>query len=181
MKLIICTLTASFFTLISVHSQVQTIAINPSAVSTNGYYNGGVLSIDSNSFATMKSVVGPVNLLINSQGATVNYNAALMTSQTPLVIAGPATIQIQQSTSYSPVNGFATFSIEPGPFPLDKTATIGANAGNVQVTMQMSQIWLIGHQRSTDKFTPIHQPHASSGSSCKQTHRLNCKFGWLGS
>jgi hypothetical protein len=54
-----------------------------------------------------------------------------------VILAGPATIQIQQMSGYTP-GCFATFSVEPAPFPPGRAVTVGAYAGNVQVTMQMS-------------------------------------------
>ena len=53
----------------------------------------------------------------------------------PVVIAGPAMIQIVSGYASG---GFATFCVEPGPFPPGRAVTVGAFSGNVQVTMQMS-------------------------------------------
>ncbi len=53
------------------------------------------------------------------------------------MIAGPATISL---ITQGGDNGQAilTLDVEPAPFPPGKTVTIGANSGNVQVTMEMS-------------------------------------------
>lgn len=109
----------SFFAILSVHAQVQTIAVTPSAVTSNGFYVGGVLNVYSNSFASLKSLIGSASLQICSQGVTITETIESLPSlhSWPIVIAGPATIQILQSISYSPPGCFATFAVEPTPFP----------------------------------------------------------------
>jgi hypothetical protein len=123
-----------FIALLSAHAQILTIAINPNSLPSNGFaFCGGVLTIDSNSVASLKSLIGVAGLQISSQGASVLV-APQSLEATPVVIAGPATIQIVSGSS----NAFATFSVEPAPFPPGRTVTVGAYSGNVQVTMQMS-------------------------------------------
>jgi hypothetical protein len=139
MKKIIGIIFVAFLSVVSTKAQVQTIVITTNAVATNSFYQGQTLNISSNSVATCKSIFGPVALQISTQGASFFYDASRINlTSYPIVIAGPATIQIQQSTSYSPAGGFASFSVEPGPFPPGKAVTVGAYSGNVQVTMQMS-------------------------------------------
>ena len=142
MKKLILFLSVSLISLLSVQGQVQTIVVNASAVQTNGEYFGGVLTIDSGSFATLKSITGPGQLQINAQGATTSYSVLGMSAPVfiPLVVAGPATIQVLQPNNYNPANyaAIATFSVEPGPFPANKTTSLGPYSGNVQVTMEES-------------------------------------------
>ena len=52
------------------------------------------------------------------------------------MIAGPATISLV--THSDGASAILTLDIEPGPYPPGKTATVGSNSGNVQVTMEMS-------------------------------------------
>ncbi len=132
MKKLIGIALLSIISQIAVHAQVQTIFVPSSAVSSNSApYAGGTSSIPSNSIATVKSIGGPGPLLTASfPNCTVGIGQGS-------VFAGPATIQITQLSSYQP-GAFATIAVEPGPFPPGQTATIGAYAGNVQVTMQTS-------------------------------------------
>lgn len=138
MKKFFSLIAVSFLALASSKAQVQTISVNFASVLTNGLYSGGILTVSSNSFACLKSLIGPNPWLqINFQGATITYPQGILANN-PLVIAGPATIQIWQSQNPGPAGAFATFSVEPAPFPPNKAVTVGAYAGNVQVTMQVS-------------------------------------------
>jgi len=124
----------------SVRAQIQTITIPTNAVaSSNNLYLGATITVASNAFATLKSFVGAeAYIQLNVQGFSMQIGTGGWTpSAEPIVVAGPATIQIQQNAAYGP-NAFATFDVEPGPFPPNKAVTVGAYAGNVQVTMQMS-------------------------------------------
>jgi hypothetical protein len=138
MKSTLITLLA-IFTLNVSKAQVQTIIVSSTSPTTNNTYLGQTLTIPANNYAKLMSLTGPnAQLQITSQGMTVPYNNNTVSlADYPVVIAGPATIQIDQS-NVSPIGAFATFDVEPAPFPPNKTATIGANAGNVQVTMQTS-------------------------------------------
>ena len=132
MKKLISIVLSSVAGLFAAQAQVQTIFVPSSAVSTNGApYAGGTLCIPSNSFATVKSLGGPGPLL------TAVFPTCSVGLGQGSVIAGPATIQLTQISNYQP-GAFATIAVEPGPFPPGQTATIGANTGNVQVTMQTS-------------------------------------------
>ena len=130
----------TFLCSISVHAQFQTITVPTNAPIVQGQYAGGAISVPTNSVAHLKSFVGAgqIYLQVNAGGTSFqipgNY---LSLADTPVVIAGPASVQIQQSTSSGP-GALATFYVEPGPFPPNRTVTVGAYAGNVQVTMQMS-------------------------------------------
>jgi hypothetical protein len=120
-------------------AQIQTITVASGSPQANQIYMGQTLTIPANYYARLMSFIGPNALLqIQSQGMSVllNVNSTSL-SATPVVIAGPATFQIEQSATSAP-GSFATVDVEPGPFPPGKTATIGANAGDVQVTMQTS-------------------------------------------
>lgn len=141
-------------------AQIQTIIVNSSAAgshvtnSLGAYFAGGTLQISTNSSATLKSVVLAVNqpawtqLLITTQGSSVlcqpwaASNGGGIAMQ-PLVVSGPATIQLYQVDTGSNfpalfATSLATFDIQPSPFPPNKAQILGPNSGNVQVTMQVS-------------------------------------------
>lgn len=112
------------------HAQVQTLTVSPSNT------NSAVLNVSSNSFAIIKSAytASGGSILVNMQGVNFTFNLSFQTVS-GLTFAGPATIQLQ-GDSYGAA--FATFAIEPGPFPPGQALTVGSNSGNVQVTMQTS-------------------------------------------
>ena len=147
--------------LASSRAQVQTIVANnysPATLITNingSYYAGSILNVPTNGFATLKTVIPAGNpnwtfLQISTQGASFFYqpltvSSTYQTTLQPLVIAGPATIQLLQAlTGTLPVAptdyiaSLATFDVQPSPFPPNKAVTVGAYSGNVQVTMQIS-------------------------------------------
>ena len=114
----------------SAFAQIQTLVVSPTST------NSAVITVSSNSFATIKSVNSASGgyVQLNLQG--VNFAFHLPEgSPSGLIFSGPATIQLQ-GDGYGAA--LATVDVEPGPFPPGKTATVGANSGNVQVTMQMS-------------------------------------------
>jgi hypothetical protein len=118
------------FTCFSAHAQIQTLVVSPAST------NSAVITVSSNGFAVVNSVnaANGGTLLVNMQG--VNFPLSLsFGSISGLTFSGPATIQLQGNIYGS---AFATVDVEPGPFPPSKTLTVGANSGNVQVTMQES-------------------------------------------
>ena len=119
----------TFFSL-SAHAQIQTLTVSPTST------NSAVITVSSNSFAIIKSVSANYGgtLLINIQGVNFTFDPTT-DNVNSYTFSGPATIQLQGNI-YGP--GFVTVDVEPGPFPPGKTLTVGANSGNVQVTMQMS-------------------------------------------
>lgn len=129
------------FTINIAKAQVQTIVVPANAAVTNSSFVGGLLTVPAGNYAKLLSLIGPgAEVQISYPGMSITLNDNYLTSlaNTPVVFAGPVTIQVLQSSSYTPAGSFATFDIEPAPFPPNKTATIGANTGNVQVTMQVS-------------------------------------------
>lgn len=126
-KLIILTLA---YISISASAQIQTLVVTPTST------NSAVITVSSNSFATIKSINSASGgyVQLNVQGANFAFHLP-EGAPTGLVFSGPATIQLQ-GDGYGAA--LATVDVEPGLFPPGKTATIGANSGNVQVTMQMS-------------------------------------------
>jgi hypothetical protein len=114
------------------HAQMQTLVVSPTAT------NSAIISVPVNSYAVVRSADYSYGgtLLINIQGVSFAKDLSIE-GVNGLTISGPATIQLQaQCCLYMP--SFATIEVVPGPFPPDKTATVGAYSGNVQVTMQMS-------------------------------------------
>lgn len=116
----------------------------------NTNLNSPVITLASNSFAVFRggwgvqsasaNYNGP-SLVASIQGIPFSWSLGLTPgTATPapmgLTISGPATLQVQ-SPAIGAV-GFATFDIEPGPFPPGKAVTIGAYSGNVKVTMEPS-------------------------------------------
>jgi hypothetical protein len=122
---LICAVTVSAAT-----AQVQTLVVSPTVT------NSPVINVSSNSYVTIKSIRADSGggLLVNMQGVDFTLSPS-QSSVNGITFAGPATIQLQ-GNSYG--SAFATLDIEPGFFPPDKTLVVGANSGNVQVTMQMS-------------------------------------------
>jgi hypothetical protein len=118
----------------SARAQVQTIVMGL------GNTNSATITVPANSFAALKTINSQYGawLAVNMQGINFTFDPSfeILNGYT---IAGPATIQLINGGG-GPAGGpaFATFAIEPGPFPPGKTLTVGANSGNVQVTMQMS-------------------------------------------
>ncbi len=54
-------------------------------------------------------------------------------------VAGPTTVRLITSPTAGPTClGMLTLDIQPAAFPPDKTATVGAYSGNVQVIMEIS-------------------------------------------
>jgi len=117
-------------TAFSVHAQVQTLIVSPTST------NSAVITLSSNNYAVVKSITTDYDcvLLVNLQGVDFSFNPT-WEPVANLTFAGPGTIKLQ-GTVYSPA--YATIEVVPGPFPPGKTLTVGANRGNVQVTMQMS-------------------------------------------
>ena len=117
---------------LSVRAQIQTLVVSPTST------NSAVITVSSNSFAVVKSVDNDDGglLLINIQGVNFTKDFSFE-SINGLTISGPATIQLQAHCCAFYAS-YATIEIVPGPFPPGKTLTVGANSGNVQVTMQMS-------------------------------------------
>jgi len=126
-------LTGLFLTVacLSTRAQMQTL------VATADNTNSAVITVSSNSYAILKSSNSDYSfrLLVNMQGVNFTFDSNLENIPANLTIAGPATIQLQE-TYIDPV--FVTFDVVPGPFPPGKTMTVGANSGNVQVTMENS-------------------------------------------
>jgi hypothetical protein len=116
----------------SAYAQIQTLVVSPANT------NSAVINVSSNSYAIVKSVDSNDGgtLLINMQGVNFSMDFSFEAVNN-LVIAGPATIQLQADCC-AYYASFATIEVEPGPFPPGKTLTVGAYSGNVQVTMQMS-------------------------------------------
>jgi hypothetical protein len=114
----------------SAHAQVQTLVVDV----TNT--NSAVITVSSNSYAVFKTVNGGYGgwVLVNLHGFNFTFDLDDQNFDN-MTFSGPATIQLEGS-GYGPA--FATIAVEPGPFPPGKTLTVGANSGNVQVTMQMS-------------------------------------------
>jgi hypothetical protein len=57
----------------------------------------------------------------------------------PAIVAGPAVVRLVMSPTAPPgCISFLTLDIQPAAFPPDKTVTVGAYSGNVQVTMEIS-------------------------------------------
>lgn len=144
------TLIFAFLATLGARAQgIQTITVNGVASTTNSVASS-VITVPTNSYAVLKSVYpnSLVSLVANIHGQTFTFalgdSIAGLAGATvnPVVFSGPATIQLQTSTNANfngdAAFGFATFDIEPGPFPPGKAVTIGAYSGNVQVTMQMS-------------------------------------------
>jgi hypothetical protein len=118
------------FVSLSARAQMQTLVVSPTST------NSAVITVSSNSFATIKSVNSASGgyVQLNLQG--VNFAFHLPdSSPSGLIFSGPATMQLQ-GDGYGAA--LATVDVEPGPFPPGKALTVGANSGNVQVTMQMS-------------------------------------------
>src|SRR5271168_5087836 len=114
------------FVSVAVRAQIQTITVRSNAVSNGGApYVGGTLTVSNGYFACLKSLIGPDALLFVTTGSmTAGIGSEqLSLASTPFVVAGPATIQIQQLANVPP-GCFATLSIEPGPFPPGKTVTV---------------------------------------------------------
>jgi hypothetical protein len=118
------------FVSLSARAQIQTLVVSPANT------NSAVITVSSNSFATIKSVNSASGgyIQLNLQGVSFAFHLP-EGSPSGLVFSGPATIQLQ-GDGYGAA--LATVDVEPGPFPPGKTLTVGANSGNVQVTMQMS-------------------------------------------
>jgi hypothetical protein len=117
-----------------VHAGIQTLVAN----STN--LCSPVINICSNSYVTFKSADNDDGGLINLTIQGVPFQKDLSwEGVNGLVIAGPATVQLMTYTNY-PISTYATIDVEPQllPVPPNQTATIGSNAGDVQVTMQTS-------------------------------------------
>lgn len=97
MKIFLLTIFASFICCIS-HAQIQTITFGSGATNVNNNtWLGGVITVPTNGIATLKSVIGgggDGNFIINCQGTNINYYFSSFPSL-PLVVVGPATIQIQ--------------------------------------------------------------------------------------
>ena len=132
MKLPLCFGLVLSFLAASLEAQIQTLVVTP------GTTNSGVLNVPANGYAMVKSAdyTDGGALLINVGGASFNLRFPDENVDN-LVIAGPATIQLQALCCvYLPT--FATIEVQPTPFPPDKTLTVGAYSGNVQVTMQVS-------------------------------------------
>lgn len=160
MKKLVLIILASFAALISVKAQVQTITISSNnavfthdnnTVSEGVEYYGETVNVPTNCVACLKSIIAAdtyTYLSINVRGTITSYASPSSSTILPLSVAGPATIQIRRFNTvgandprygnYVFGGSFATFSIEPGPFPPGKTVTVGAYSGNVQVTMEMS-------------------------------------------
>ncbi len=164
MKSLLVACLLCFASLIVAPAQVQTLIVNNYGVgqhTTNAYgsyFASSVLNVPTNGFATLKSaaagygVPAYTQLQITTQGATFLFQPLSPPSGNdsggvlrPLVIAGPATLQLLQVDTGNPrnspldnVNSMATFDVQPSPFPPNKALTVGAYSGNVQVTMQMS-------------------------------------------
>ena len=167
MKTLLVAFLLCFASGLTAPAQVQTLIANNYGVgqhttNANGiYFASSVLNVPTNGFATLKSassaygVPAYAQLQITTQGATFlfqpisgssgNYGNTVDGLLQPLVIAGPATIQLLQVDTGNPnnspqfnVTSMATFDVQPTPFPPNKTLTVGAYSGNVQVTMQMS-------------------------------------------
>ena len=120
------------FVSFSAHAQIQTLTVSPTST------NSAVITVSSNSYAIVKSVDYDDGglLLMNVQGVNFTKDFSFETVDN-LIICGPATIQLQaHCCAY--YASYATIEVEPGPFPPGKALTVGANSGNVQVTMQMS-------------------------------------------
>jgi hypothetical protein len=115
---------------ISARAQVQTIVAGPTST------NSAVITVSSNSFAVIKSVNADFGgtLLVTMHGVNFAFDPTIE-NLSNVTFSGPATIQLQGNV-YGPA--FATVEVEPGPFPPGKTLAVGANSGNVQVTMQVS-------------------------------------------
>ena len=115
---------------LSVRAQIQTLVVSPTST------NSAVITVSSNSFATIKSVnsASGGNLQLNLQGVNFSYHLP-DASPNGLIFSGPATIQLQGDGNGA---SLATVDVEPGPFPPGKALTVGANSGNVQVTLQTS-------------------------------------------
>ena len=151
----------SIFTLNCALAQVQTIVVPANASISSNMYTGQMLTVPAYNYAKLLSFTGAnAYLQINSQGMAlqINNNSVPLPNM-PVVIAGPATIQIEQLSSVSTAGCFATLDVEPAPFPPNKTATIGANAGNVQVTMQTSTD-LVNWATATNGLTYTNSPDA---------------------
>jgi len=135
MKLNTLILLTSALAAISASAEIRTITLD-TTISTNSE----VLTLSSNSYAVLKSSLATssrTTLNFGIHGVTFyGYTLSTISSLGPLIFTGPATIYI--SGDAGPAAAFATFDVEPGPFPPGKTVTIGAYSGNVQVTMEMS-------------------------------------------
>jgi hypothetical protein len=73
---------------VSTRAQMQTLVVGPTST------NSPVVTVSTNSYAIVKSVVGDGDLAVNLQGYsfTVNGSSASLNN---LYVAGPATIQLQ--------------------------------------------------------------------------------------
>lgn len=121
---------------------VQTITLN-GAIATNS----PVITVPTNSYAILKSFSYGAPPFTSSSGGAMYIQANIQginmlfpPSSAPVEFAGPATIQLVYAPNGPGGNfvGYATFDIEPGPYPPGKAVTIGAYSGNVQVTMETS-------------------------------------------
>ena len=100
-----------------------------SYVGNNGQLARSIIQIQSGTNSIQMSGSG---LLANGSG---DYGVGAV----PFEITGPATISLITSANNSPVDqAILTLDIEPGPYPPGRTAVVGSNSGNVQVTMQIS-------------------------------------------
>jgi hypothetical protein len=74
-------------------------------------------------------------LIWNVQG--LQFTNSMYNFPIPMIVAGPATVQLS-APNCPDTHAFATFDIQPAPFPPDKAVTIGAYSGNVKITMEES-------------------------------------------
>ena len=98
-------------------------------------YWDSVAAVSGNSGSLVRIQSGPN--VIDMQANSLIQNSVQIISHTPdFMIAGPATISLVTSGTQN--QAILTLDVEPAPFPPGRTITVGANSGNVQVTMEMS-------------------------------------------